>query len=85
MKKIMVFIQVYHIWHPYHHEKRIIQMRNHRMSLTIPSQDSWNFPQSRIPHLNGRLLIQKREDSGVKLYWINSESLLRDGMTKIWL
>jgi hypothetical protein len=57
MKKMMVSIQVYHPFHPDHHGKR----RNKRMELTILHQDSWNSPLTRTPHLNGRLLIYKRE------------------------
>jgi hypothetical protein len=42
-------------------------------------------PKTWMPLLNGRLLICKREDNGMKQDWINSAPLLRDGMTKIWL
>jgi hypothetical protein len=55
--KMMLFIQVYHLCHPYHHGKRIIEMRNQRMKLTIFSQESWKSPQTWMSHLNGRLLI----------------------------
>jgi hypothetical protein len=66
MKKMIVSIQLYHLCHPYHHGKRTIQRRNQRIELTILPQYSWNYPQTWTLHFNGRLLIYKREESGVK-------------------
>jgi hypothetical protein len=66
MKKMMVSIQVYRLCNLYHYGKRNLQRRNQRMELTILPQYSYNSPLTWTPHLNGRLLIYKREESGVK-------------------
>jgi hypothetical protein len=62
-------------------------MRNQKVKMSILSQKKWNSPQTWMHLLNGRLLISEREDNGVKHGWINSELLLRDGMTMtvLWL
>jgi hypothetical protein len=50
-----------------------------------PSPRQLDPPLTWMPDLNGRLLIYKREESGLKQDYINSEPLLRGGMTKTWL
>jgi hypothetical protein len=62
-------------------------MRNKKVKMSILSKKKWNSPKTWMHLLNGRLLISEREENGVKHGWINSELLLRVGMTRavLWL
>jgi hypothetical protein len=84
---MILVLQVCHLCQPYHYGKKILQMRNQKLKVTILSHKRWNSPQTWMHLLNERLLILDREENGVKHDWINSELLLRDGMIKIvlWL
>jgi hypothetical protein len=55
------------------------------VEVDYPSPEHWNSPITRTLHLSGTLLIYKREESGLKHVYTNSESLLKHGLTKGWL
>jgi hypothetical protein len=76
--------------HPFQPDKggkKIIQMRNQTVKISIPSQKKWNSHQTWMQILNVRLLIKKMEENGVKHVCRSSGILLRVGMNMIvlWL
>jgi hypothetical protein len=83
----MLVLQVCHPCHPYQYGKKIIQMNNQKVKMSILSQKKWNSPQTWMHILNGRLLISEMEENGVKHGLIDSGLLLMVGMTRnvLWL
>jgi hypothetical protein len=50
-------LQVFHTFQPDQYGKKILQIRNQTVRMSIPSQKKWNSPQTWMHLLNGRLLI----------------------------